>query len=222
MADLAIDSSILQFNLMSTGTGLFSSASYPFPVLGPSDTTVYGDFNYEFTASSASAISGELHWDNSVGCTAIYPFTMSLSASTSPTINTLCGGLWTLSYSSPIMCGTTLIDLSTLAMGPAAVGTLNTTDSPAGVPLALAYSASPATLFMLRQGCTNTYGNVFLPMVFGSTVDGSGNPLIFNMSFQGTSATSGLITGVGLFNGFGPATGCVAPFSYTLTAATSC
>ena len=147
---------------------------------------------------------------------------MTLQTATSPIINELCPGTWTLSYDVPVICGSTTINLNTLAFVPFAAGTLSTSDSPTGVPLSLTYDTGPADIFMMRQPCTNSYGNLFAPMVFGVTNDSSGNPLIVSLGFQGFSLTNSLITGIGLFTGVGPTTNCTATFPFTLTAASSC
>lgn len=220
-ADLDADDAHISLNLMSVSTGLFKSPDYSFPV-SDGEIVVNGSNHFEFTAADSSSMSGELHWDNNLGCSAVYPITMTLETATSPIINELCPGAWTLSYGTPVICGSTTVNLNTLAFAPLASGTMSTNDSPTGVPLSLTYDSATGDIFMMRQPCTNSYGNLFAPMVFGVANDSSGNPLIVSLGFQGFSLTNSLITGMGLFTGVGPTTNCTATVPFTLAAAGSC
>lgn len=220
-ADLDADGSHISLDLMSLSTGLFRSPDYSFPV-SDGETVVNGDNHFELTAGSSSLMSGELHWDNNLGCTADYPITMTLQTATSPIINDLCPGAWTLNYTTAVICGSEIINLSATAFAPQALGTLSTNNSPAGVPLSLNYDTATGDIFIMRQPCTNSYGNLFAPMVFGVTTDSHGNPVVVSLGFQGFSLTNSLITGMGLFTGIGPATACTATFPFTLEATGPC
>lgn len=189
---------------MNIGTAFLSGTNCP---SGSSSSTTGGPTTFELRCD---------------GYTAEYSLTMTLTSATSATVNTLCAGTWTLLYGSAVVCGSTPIELGALAFGPQASGTVSTLDSPSGVPLALTFDTSGGDLFLVRQGCTNTYGNVFAPLAFGVIPDATGQPLILNLAFQAYAVTSQLMTGVGILTGAGPATSCSTVFTYTLTALGPC
>lgn len=222
-ANMTIDSAYLEFDLYPAPTNAFVSPSYSFPVVSD-DSTVSGTTTFTITPQSPSAATGTLHWDNSLGCTADYPMTMTLNTATSVSTIDLCEGTWSLTYGSggAVVCGSSVFNLNALAFAPSTVGTLSTVDTPSGVPLAMNFDTTSGSFFMLRQGCTNNYGSMLVPSAFGVTIDSSGNPVVLNMSFQGVALAPGSVVGFGLLNGIGSTTNCTASFTFTMAASPGC
>lgn len=220
-ADLAIDTSHLALDLISTTAATYRSPSYTFPV-SDGETVVTGSNYFEVTATATSALSGSLYWDNSLGCTATYPITMTLQAASSATIYDLCEGSWTLSYDAPVVCGATPLVLASLPLAPSAIGTLATIDLASGLPLAFNYASATGNIYLFRMGCTNTYGNTLVPFLFGATIDSFGNPLVLGLAFQTFATSPTTMTGFGLLLGTGATTNCAVTFPFTLTAASGC
>ncbi|MBI4237587.1 MAG: hypothetical protein HY696_04105 [Deltaproteobacteria bacterium] len=220
-ADLDVDMSHLALNLVSTSAAVYRSPTYSFPV-ADGDAVVSGSNYFDFTAASTAAIAGELHWDNSLGCTATYPITMTLQSASNTTVHDLCTGAWTLSYNAPVVCGATPLLLSSLPAAPAASGTLSTIDIPSGLPLAFNYATATGSIYLFRQGCTNNYGNLLVPFLFGATIDSFGNPLVFGLAFQATATSPTEMFGFGMLIGTGATTNCAVSFPFTLTAASGC
>ncbi len=73
-AVLDIDGNSLNFTRV--GDSDYKTPKYDFPVRDGNDNIVIGKVFYEMTATSETSIVGSLVWDNTVGCTGNYPFTM--------------------------------------------------------------------------------------------------------------------------------------------------
>jgi hypothetical protein len=221
--NLDIDGSNLSYHLTSTSTGLYQTPTYTFPALDGNDNPVTGTNYYELTATASEAMSGGLFWDNSVGCTAEYPITMALDSASPTAIHDLCEGSWTLDYTSPtVTCGTDIFTLVAQTYVPQVIGTLSTTDTPAGLPFALNYASSGNPLFLWRQGCTNIYGNMLAPSFIGPASDTLGNLFVVDMSFQGIATAKTQITGTGIFHATDGSGTCTVPFLFTMTAVIPC
>lgn len=223
-ADLDIDGEHISYHLNSSF--VYRSPDYTFPVRDEEDNIVYGSNYYEMTPASTSAISGNLNWDNSLGCTATYPYTLELLIETPATINDLCEGLWTLSYPVTVPCGSELIVLSALSFMPLTTGTVSTNSLPSGSPIDLSFDGGTGSFYLIRQGCTNIYGNLYVPAIIGVGFDSAGLPMIVDVGIQAVAFSTTEMFGTGLLNALSTAPGgtnCTAvPFLFTMTALSSC
>ena len=73
-AVLDIDGSSVNFTRV--GDSDYKTPKYDFPVRDGNNNIVTGKVFYKMTATSETSIVGSLVWDNKVGCTGNYPFTM--------------------------------------------------------------------------------------------------------------------------------------------------
>lgn len=76
-ASLDIDGTVLAFT--QTAPSFYQTAAMEFPVQDGSGGMVTGSVYYDMTVVSETEITGELHWDNTLGCQGNYPFTLSAS-----------------------------------------------------------------------------------------------------------------------------------------------
>lgn len=223
-ADLDIDGEHVSYHLNSSY--VYRSPDYTFPVLNEEDSIVYGSNYYEMTPASTMAIGGNLQWDNSLGCTATYPYTLELVAETPTTINDICEGLWTLEYPATIPCGSELIVLSSLSFMPLTTGEVSTNSLSSGSPVDLTFDGETGSFYLIRQGCTNIYGNFYVPAIMGVGFDSNGLPMIIDIGIQAMAFSTTEMYGTGLLNALSTApsgTNCSAvPFLFTMTSLSSC
>lgn len=224
LADLDIDGEHVSYHLNSSY--VYRSPDYTFPVLDEEDNIVYGSNYYEMTPASTMAIGGNLQWDNSLGCTATYPYTLELLAETPATINDICEGLWTLDYPATISCGSELIVLSSLSFMPLTTGEVSTNSLSSGSPVDLTFDGGTGSFYLIRQGCTNIYGNLYVPAIMGVGFDSNGLPMIIDVGIQAMAFSTTEMYGTGLLNALSTApsgTNCSAvPFLFTMTSLSSC
>lgn len=222
--DLDIDGEHVSYHL--TSSYIYRSPDYTFPVLDEEDNIVYGSNYYEMTPASTMAIGGNLHWDNSLGCTATYPYTLELLAETPATINDVCEGSWILSYPATIPCGSELIVLPSLSFMPLITGEVSTNSLPSGSPVDFTFDDGTTSFYLIRQGCTNIYGNLYVPAIIGVGFDSNGLPMIIDVGIQLMALSTTEMYGTGLLNVLSTApsgTNCSAvPFLFTMTSLSSC
>jgi hypothetical protein len=227
-ADLFIDDQYVSFYFSSTsGEGQYESPDYNFPVRDAEDNIVYGTNSFNLTPSTTEAMTGELNWDNSLGCSATYPITMAFETPLSIDVNDICEGVWNISYAGSATCGTDIISISAIPFVPQSASSLSTIDLPTGVPLAINLTTAALPLHLLRQGCTNTYGSLLIPTAMGSyIVPSSGDLYLVDLSLQLFALSESSMMGSGMFHGRNisdpTATECYAPISLTMSAITPC
>jgi len=227
-ADLSIDGQYVSFYFSyAGGSGQYESPDYSFPLRDDEDNIVYGTNSFNLTPSTTEAMTGELNWDNSMGCSATYPITMAFETPLSMDVNDICEGFWSISYSGSISCGSDIIYAEVIPFGPQLLTSLSTVDLPTGVPLSMSLTTGAAPLYLLRQGCTNTYGNLLMPTTLGPyTGPISGDLYLVDLSFQVFASSESSLTGIGMFHGRNlsdiTAAECFAPISFTMSAVTPC
>jgi hypothetical protein len=180
---------------------------------------VYGNNSWTLTPQSQTSITGELNWDNTLGCTARYPIGMSFQSLADPTIFALCEGTWTVDY-NPIVCGATVISPASLPMLPIGAGSLDVSYA-IDVPISLSFSSLSSYQSLPNLGGTNVYGSGNPNMMLGGTVDFMGQPLVVVGGVQMVATSTTSIQGVLTVFGYGP-TPCVGTSTFTMTSVSGC
>ncbi len=213
-----IDGEVVTFNRMSASDN-YQSPSYVFEVEND-ESVVYGTSRWTLTPASQTSIAGELHWDNSLGCTADYPISMTFDSLADPSIYALCEGTWTIVY-NPIVCGSTVVDPSALPLLPYASGELDVSYA-AAIPLFLSYDSVTGYQSLPNISGTNMYGTGYPNMTLGPAVlDSLGNPLVLVGGVQMTALSTTQIVGIVNVIGFG-VNPCSGSGTFTMTSLSGC
>lgn len=213
------DGNAVPLNLSLSGTD-FRSPLYFFPVPN-GDSVVYGTNRWTLTPQSQTLITGQLEWDNNLGCTASYPIQMDFVSLANPSIYALCEGTWSISYPQPIVCGSSVIDPAALSpLMPFGSGALDVTYAMSD-PLSLSFGPLSGAQALPNIGGTNVYGTGFPNYILGATTDALGQPLVLVGGFQMTATSTSTIIGVASITGFG-ANPCSGSASFTMAAPPGC
>lgn len=220
-ATLTIDNNVLQYHRMPSG--IYQTPEYQFPVRDEDDNIVIGENYYDLTDSSGgNVLSGELHWDNSLGCTADYPYSLTQITSSATEILDICPGFWNITNLSAVTCGTNIIFSTPADYLPIGLTEVSTIDDPStGEPIILNIDSSVNWL-MPRSACTNLYGNMYAPMSFAAGIDHLGFPMTFTFSYQVTAITENFMMGVGVVQGISATNACTSAFFFNLEAQSPC
>lgn len=99
---LDLDGQSLTFFRVAGPNGVYRTDQRSFPVQRPDGTTSQGTVTFELRTSSRTEATGTVHWDNVMGCTAQYPFSLTWERPLdTPTSRRPRQGRWTLSLGTP-------------------------------------------------------------------------------------------------------------------------
>ncbi|MEK7278649.1 MAG: hypothetical protein AAB427_14955 [Chloroflexota bacterium] len=213
-ARLFIDGQHVFFYRVTLDQTLYRSDTLSFPAQDGSGNVVQGRVWFEFDAPDQELINGQLFWDNTLGCSAAYPFQMTLVAASELPPYVPHQGAWTINYQPPVIfCGALLLTPGPLLNLPFGPGSLTVTGG-GPLPLMLNFSTTYGDLPLLQQSSSNSYVPYAFNQYLGQAIDpATGQPVLISGSIQAWALSETEMAG--LVTGFG-SNGCAFAAPFTL------